>query len=615
MKNKVKSNTRNLFGMLRVVRQLVPELFTLILAICLLEAALPYINILSMQLIIDGFTAQVPVSKLLLVISVTIMANAAVRLLTGLLAKYREQAQVKLELTFQKTLCFHEMELPLSHIESTRVKELQRDIEQAKMRNGGIESVVKDFEIIIRNIMILVISFLMLFRIFFIQEITEVSSFWTSPFPVMLLSVFVVAITAATFRLQSRQSIKIAKLNEEANHANGSAFAYMQFISDYHFGKDIRIYKLGSFLCNYFDNLWKSSIGYRLTQKLGKESAKIPCITAVGNGILNIFIYTLAIGKACAREISIGNIIVYIGSIQSFLQAIVGLIGSVGEMLGHGALMKPYLELLELEEEMQYHTGDEVLRDIKEIAFQHVYFRYPGKKCWVLEDVSFTLKAGEKAALVGENGSGKSTIIKLICRFYEPEQGKIRVNGIDIQKYSHAEYRKLIGIVFQDFSLPALQLGKSIACGESYDGNKLKRILYEAGLKGWIEAREVSMEDCLFKDYSGDGLEVSGGEGQKIAIARAIYKDAPLIVLDEPTAALDPRAEADIFQSFDRLTQNKTCIIISHRLSSCKFCHRILVLHEGRLIQSGSHEKLLEKGGKYKELWDAQAGLYDNFKK
>lgn len=429
----VKLYIKNLMRMFRCLFHLVPQVFLLVLFIAVLEAVLPYINVIAMQLMIDGLMEKKTVQSLMVIAIFTVGINIFLRLALGELKRRREISEVRLELKFQKKLSLHELNLSLVDVESARFKERKRNIEQAKMRNGGVEKVVLDFELIIRNLVSLITAALIFSRVFVLQTSVGEGSFWTSPYPVIVLAGIVIISTGITFRLQSLQNIRVSKLNDEVNQTNGSAFAYMQFISNYHFGKDIRVNGLKNYLCGFFDNLWTSSIGHTLWQKLGKEKAKIPCVAVVCNEILNIFIYALAIGKAYAKEISVGNVVVYINSIQSFIQSVVALVGMSGEIIGHGALMKPFLELLDMDEELLEEKGKMVPLDFQELTFDHVYFRYPGQEQWVLEDVSFTLKKNQRMALVGENGAGKSTLIKLICRLYEPDRGVIKIDGVDVQ--------------------------------------------------------------------------------------------------------------------------------------------------------------------------------------
>ncbi|MDE7274467.1 MAG: ABC transporter ATP-binding protein/permease, partial [Lachnospiraceae bacterium] len=216
--------------------------------------------------------------------------------------------------------------------------------------------------------------------------------------------------------------------------------------------------------------------------------------------------------------------------------------------------------------------------------------------------------------IVGENGSGKTTLIKLICRLYQPSEGKILLNGTDIADIPFEKYIACIATVFQDFSLFPFSMGENIAASGDYDAAKVEEALAKAGLEEKLLQWKNGVRQSIFSDFDENGADLSGGEQQKAAIARAVYKDAELMVLDEPTAALDPYAEYEIYKNFSEITEGKTLISISHRLSSCRMCDRILVLGEGKVLQEGSHEELVKDlDGKYYALWNAQAQYYYNF--
>ena len=220
-------------------------------------------------------------------------------------------------------------------------------------------------------------------------------------------------------------------------------------------------------------------------------------------------------------------------------------------------------------------------------------------------------RVGERLAVVGMNGSGKTTFIKLLCRLYDPTEGEILLNGIDIKKYDYKEYMSVFSVVFQDFVLFSYPLGENVAAKTNYDQSLVKRCLTDSGFGERLQEMQEGLNTCLYKDFSENGAEISGGEAQKIALARALYKDAPFIVLDEPTAALDPVAEAEVYSNFNKIVGDKTVIYISHRLSSCRFCDEIAVFDNGQIVQQGSHDKLVaDENGQYHKLWYAQAQYY-----
>jgi len=248
-----------------------------------------------------------------------------------------------------------------------------------------------------------------------------------------------------------------------------------------------------------------------------------------------------------------------------------------------------------------------------EIEFRGVSFMYPGTEIHALRGLNLKFEVGKKLAIVGMNGSGKTTMIKLLCRLYDPDEGHINLNGTDVKEYQYDEYMSLFSVVFQDFKLFAYPLGQNVAASVDVDARRATASLNKAGLFERVSTMPKGLNTPLYKDFEEDGVEISGGEAQKIALARALYNDAPFIVLDEPTAALDPVAEFEIYSKINEIVGDKTAVYISHRLASCRFCDDIAVFHEGELIQRGSHEALLaDISGKYYELWNAQAQYYNS---
>lgn len=247
-----------------------------------------------------------------------------------------------------------------------------------------------------------------------------------------------------------------------------------------------------------------------------------------------------------------------------------------------------------------------------EIVFENVSFIYPNQEKKSLSNINLTIKKGERISIVGENGAGKTTFIKLLLRLYEPTEGRILFNGIDIRDIDYQDYQKIFSTVFQDYKLFAFRIIDNITSleGNEAEKEKVMKCLEKAGLSSKIEKLEHGLDTYLYNIYDEEGIELSGGESQKLAIARALYKDSPIVILDEPTAALDPRAEYEIYTRFLALVESKTSIFISHRLSSTKLCDRIVLFKDGSIEETGTHNELLQKGGLYAELFRMQAQFY-----
>lgn len=340
-----------------------------------------------------------------------------------------------------------------------------------------------------------------------------------------------------------------------------------------------------------------------------------PCTTAsrVVSVVLTGIVYVFVCLKAWAGAFGVGSVTQYVGAITQLCTGLSNLLGMFGKLPFNAAYLKDIRAFLEIPNDMYQGSLPTEKRDDREyeVEFRDVSFKYPRSDVWALRHVNMKFKVGSRLAVVGMNGSGKTTFIKLLCRLYDPTEGQILLNGIDIRKYKYDDYLNVFSVVFQDFQLAALPLGQNVAASADYDRDRAEDCLRKAGFGERLDSLPKGLDTYLYKELDKSGVDVSGGEAQKIAIARALYKDAPFIILDEPTAALDPIAEAEIYSKFNDIAGDKTAIYISHRLSSCKFCDEIAVFHEGAVIQQGTHAQLVaQEGGKYYELWHAQAQYY-----
>ena len=434
-----------------------------------------------------------------------------------------------------------------------------------------------------------------------------------NPIFVLVLAAGILVISILAGRLSARAMQCWGDFSEEATFGN-RRFAHFGFLGrDKRRAIDIRMndqqrlvraYWSGGSVFGVHGVFAKAARG-----KMGVYASLGVCITTLTTGMIYLFTCLKALGGA----FDVGSCTQYIGAATAMVANVFALTDMIGTLKANTPYLEKTFAFLDIPNSMyQGSLTTEKRSDRRyEVEFRDVSFRYPGSDIWALRHVNMKFKVGKRLAIVGENGSGKTTFIKLLCRLYDPQEGQILLNGIDIRKYRYDDYMGIFSVVFQDFQLICQPLGNNVAGSMEYDRERVKRALIDAGFADRLAAMEKGLDTMLYKNLSEDGVEVSGGEAQKIAIARALYKDAPFIILDEPTAALDPIAEAEIYSKFDEIAGDKTAVYISHRLSSCKFCDEIAVFHEGAVIQQGSHAELLaDRGGKYYALWNAQAQYY-----
>ncbi len=400
--------------------------------------------------------------------------------------------------------------------------------------------------------------------------------------------------------------------------ANARRFGYSSSISrDYQYAKEVRIYGMSDWLRAINDECLKTHIRW--------HSAIQNRTVGMGLGVhlMNFFrdggAYIFLIWRFAGGAIGAGDFVLYFSAITSVSAALNGiadhLVSINKESLRVGEVRKVEQTLSSTR---NHGVGLPIPYRAPEIEFHHVSYRYPGAQEDTIRDVSFRVRAGEKIALVGVNGSGKTTLVKLMCGLYLPTKGEIFVNGQPMQAYNIDEYYALFSAVFQEVSL----LPYSIAChvaattsAEKIDRERVARALKSAGLWDKVASLEGGMDALLDKEANDHAIDLSGGEKQKLSLARAIYLARPVLVLDEPTAALDPIAENEMYLRFDATVGEKTAFFISHRLASTHFCDRIFHLNEGRIVEMGTHKELMAAGGRYKEMYDVQSSYYTDNKK
>lgn len=430
--------------------------------------------------------------------------------------------------------------------------------------------------------------------------------------PVFLLTIFAAIAVMVVIILVVAMKMNKAwfKASDEYSRLDRIFYYFLNMFTDYNTGKEIRLYKEQNLIEHTATDILLTD-GEKLLKKVSLNSAKSSSFVAILGAIVGFGIYLFIGVKGLYGLFGIGSLVLYCGSFMQIINGIMKIAATFGKTEEMVPLVNYYFDIMNTKDEMEY--GDKVLDTTEfELEFKNVSFRYPDAENYSLKNINIKIKNGEHLAVVGRNGSGKTTFIKLMCRLYDVTDGEILINGINIKDYTKESIIQLYSVVFQDFRIFSLPLNDNVCAGKEHDKDKLYNCLEQANIKERTESLPNKDNTILYKDMDKAGVEISGGEAQKLALARALYKDSPVVILDEPTASLDPIAENEIYSRFNSFTQNKTAIYISHRLSSCVFCNRIAVFDKAELVETGTHNELLNNSGKYSELWNAQAQYYLN---
>lgn len=386
---------------------------------------------------------------------------------------------------------------------------------------------------------------------------------------------------------------------------------YFRVMKSIDFGKEIRINNLRDWIYekinNQTDEYFKASKQHNI--ELQKNGIFSSAASIVQEGV----VYVILAYKVVFQGMSIGDFSMYLTSISTFSNNISSIVSAISSIMQLGLFVKDFRYCIELSNNhytSEYSNTRNINIDNAVLEFRNVSFKYPNTENYILKNISFKIDAKESVSIVGINGAGKTTLVKLICRFYEPTDGEILLNGVNIQTYPYYEYINYIGAVFQDFKLFSFSVAENISFNEQQDDSRIFDCLHKSGLGEKISKLPAGINTNINKEFDSEGVEFSGGEGQKLALARTLYKNAPIVILDEPASALDPLAEYEIYSKFNTLTKDKLTIFISHRLSSCQFSDKIIVLDQGRIAQYGSHKELINVPGLYSQMWNLQKQYY-----
>ena len=578
---------------LRIASKISKTYIPLLFLSSILKAITPFINIIMPKFIIDELMGQQRIDKFILLVTIIVATNGVMNLINKWLDTVVEIKNIEVVNGFELHLGKRIMDMDFEKIEDPQVLNL-KDRALFPIRNqGGLERMIRS----VIDAVSQVITIIGLVAVI-------------STLNILIILVIVGIVFLNSFIYKKSQQVQY-KFYQELTPLNRQFMYYGELTLDFSMAKDIRIYDISPLIMDKIDDYNKVSIGG--FGKLFGTIGKFEGLNSISVQVQMVVVYAYMTYKVLKNHIGIGSFTMYVSAATSFSNAIAGFLKTYVEFRAMCRYLDLYLELEAIKSSKP--VGGRTIEDLEHctVEFKGVSFKYPRSQEYTLKNISMNINKGEKLSVVGLNGAGKTTFIKLLARLYEPTEGEILLNGVNVKEYDYEEYMKLLSVVFQDFKLMAFSVKENIALEhhEEIEDNRVLGALCKAGLEEDIEKLPLGIKTSIYKTFDEKGIEFSGGQAQKIAIARAIFKDAPIVILDEPTAALDPLAEFEIYSKFNELIGDKTTIYISHRLSSCKFCDRIAVFHKGELTQVGTHEELInQSGSQYELMYSAQAQYY-----
>lgn len=581
------------------------------------KALAPYVGIYFSALIIEELSGNRSIERLRFLVLTSLLSAAGISLVSALLEKCKNTRSAGIGLKIKRILSEKLFDMDYIDLDDTKTMDLYTTILQNLNGQGwGLYRVLENYETLC-SALVMILGGLSLTFSLFTSHVPETAGKYVilnEPLFLVFLIAIMLLITWISPQLAGKAE-KYWAMCSNLHTLGNRMFGYYGHLGyDSKKAADVRIYCQEK-ICEKYNLNKESPYGSKglfssyCKGPVGLYLAASSAVSVIFTGIAYVFVCL----KAWTGAFGIGAVTRYAASITNVYGGVSKCISTIEDMWTNASFLALTFEFLDIPNNMyQGSLTVEKRRDRKyEVEFRDVSFQYPGSDIYALRDVNLKFEIGQKLAVVGMNGSGKTTFIKLLCRLYDPTEGVILLNGIDIHKYNYREYMMIFSVVFQDFKLFSLTLGQNVAAKADYDQKKVLEALRQAGFSNIFSKMPNGPDTYLHKDYDQKGVTISGGEAQKIAIARALYKDAPFIILDEPTASLDPVSEAEIYEKFNDIVSDKTAVYISHRLSSCKFCDKIAVFHQGSIIQTGTHQELLaDENGKYYELWMAQAQYY-----
>ena len=576
----------------KIIWEMDKKYCVMLLFFVMTSAVMPFVNIYFPMIIVNELSTGKNIQNILENTIIMIALDVTLFFFKGFLER---SIQLKAEVVTQKVQA-----LVSDNLASVSYEKLETasflDLEAKAMFPIVRQNIIKSFFDQIVSIFICVI------RLIGLIYILSLLSIWISLFFMLTIGIY-----CWCHKKLADVTIQFSK---ELQPINRKFTYYIRMITDFKWAKDIRFFDAEPMLSEKVGQYNEKS--YQTLKTVCAKSAKYNCIGKLSSVLQMMVSYIYVARLAILGRILIGQLTMYVSAMVQLAGAASELVAAVITLLEKCVYLEDFVifqrEFIN-EVNDQEHQGKRECEDIKTIEFRNVSFSYKGVDKRVLDDVSFSIQAGERIAIVGTNGAGKTTIVKLLFGFFRPDSGEILVNGRDMREYDAEGLRRKMTAIFQDFFLPVGKVSDNISIGRKIDQDQYQNAMMNSGFEEVVKDLPFNDNTIIGKQFDKGGIELSGGQRQKLATARMLYKSAEVYVMDEPTASLDPKAEKELYDHFNEFAEKQKhsiFLFISHRLSSCSFCNRILVFHNSKLEEQGEHADLLRRGGLYKEMWDAQ---------
>ncbi len=624
----MKKNGRTLLEDLKLIKRGMKEFGTflpgqlrLLFIYSAITMAIPYIGIYMTSIVINELSSQRRIWVLTASVSAAVILTFILTLVSAFMNK-------RISVGYSQLFSAHEIRLnekanamKYSLLEEEKIRELRDEVSgNINCSGAGMGSLYWDCESIFKALLSGVISILLLASHAGIKGTTVSFSgtlfgFANSVWGYLALIIIIIISAAVSSKMTSRIfDISFDVFKNGAKYNRYADYYKLEYLSDDKSAQDVRLYSQKNLIQN--EVLDKCYIPFAEGDKREKDaSSKNNGIMLLLSALVGGAVYILVGAKAMNGSIGLGNVLLIYSAVTLLIKALTDFVMTFTDLRNNNEHLIRYFDYISLEEESESSAKDTSdAGRAAEVRVDHVSFKYLGSKNYALKNVSLSIDNGQKIAIVGANGSGKTTLVKLICGLYSPGAGKILIDGQDVSALSFEEYKKEFAVVFQDVFAFSFPLGDNVSCRPEAetDSRKLEQSLRDAGLWERVEEFPKKGRTNLNKDLDSAGVALSGGELQRLMLARALYKDeASVVILDEPTAALDPIAESRMYDKYHEMTKDKTSIFISHRLSSTKFCDRILYMENGRIAEEGTHDELMALQGAYAAMFRTQAQYYE----